>query len=76
MAMMIQIRNVPDSVHRQIKARAALAGMSMSEYMLREIRRSLDRPTREELLRRIASLPEVQVSPSPAEVVRAERDSR
>lgn len=76
MAMMVQIRNVPDSVHRQIKARAALAGMSMSEYILREIRRSLDRPTREELLRRIASLPEVQVSPSPAEVVRAERDSR
>ena len=76
MSTMIQIRNVPDAVHRQIKARAALAGMSMSEYILREIKKSLQRPTREELLKRIAALPEVKVIPSPAEVVRAERDAR
>jgi len=76
MSTMIQIRNVPDAVHRQIKARAALAGMSMSEYILAEIKKSLERPTREELLNRIAALPEIKVTPSPAEVVRAERDAR
>ena len=48
----MQIRNVLEDVHRELKARAALAGMSLSEYLLLELRRSLDRPTRAELLRR------------------------
>ena len=51
---MVQIRNVPDELHRELKARAALAGMSVSEYLLQELRRSLERPTRDELLRRLA----------------------
>lgn len=74
MSTMIQIRHVPDKIHRQLKARAALAGMSMSEYILQELKKSLDRPTREELLDRLARLPEVNPSPSPAEVIREERD--
>ncbi|MGH8586426.1 MAG: FitA-like ribbon-helix-helix domain-containing protein [Gammaproteobacteria bacterium] len=37
---MVQIRNVPDDLHRKLKARAALAGMSISEYLLREIEKS------------------------------------
>jgi len=73
---MIQIRNVPDDVHRRLKARAALEGTSMSDYLLRELRRSLERPTRGEVLKRIAELPEVRVRPSPAKVIRAERNSR
>ena len=44
MSKMLQIRNVPDDLHARLKARAAYAGMSMSDYVLREIRRSLDRP--------------------------------
>ena len=40
MAVTVQIRNVPDDVHRKLKARAALAGMSISEYLLRELERS------------------------------------
>jgi plasmid stability protein len=36
---MVQIRNVPDELNRELKARAALAGMSVSEYLLRELRR-------------------------------------
>lgn len=76
MATMIQIRNVPQKIHRQLKSRAALAGMSMSEYILQELRKSLERPTREELLDRVAALPEIQLHPSPAEVIRAERDRR
>ena len=44
----IQIRNVPDQLHRRIKVRAALEGQSLSEYALRELRRSMERPTRRE----------------------------
>ena len=47
MAVMVQIRNVPEDLHRKLKARAALAGMSISEYLLREIEKSLARPTPE-----------------------------
>jgi predicted nucleic acid-binding protein len=49
MAKMIQLRNVPDELHRLLKARAALEGMSLSEYLLAEIRRSAERPTLHEL---------------------------
>jgi plasmid stability protein len=46
---MIQIRNVPDALHRQLKSRAALAGMSLSDYLLNEIRQVAERPTLDEL---------------------------
>jgi plasmid stability protein len=73
---MLQIRNVPEDVHRKLKARAALAGMSMSEYALRELRKALERPTREELLARIAELPAPKLEPPPAVLIREERDDR
>jgi len=76
MAKMVQIRNVPDAVHRQIKARAALAGMSLSEYLLREIREILERPTTEELLRRLDSQSRVKLDTSVVEIIREERDKR
>ena len=44
MSTMIQIRNVPDALHRRLKARAALAGMSLSDYLLSEIREVAERP--------------------------------
>jgi len=49
---MVQIRNVPAEFHRRLKARAALEGMSMSDYILREIGKALERPTRGEVLER------------------------
>lgn len=73
---MVQIRNVPEEVHRELKARAALAGMSVSEYLLRELQRSLERPTRAELLRRLATRAPARPRPGPAQAVRAERDRR
>ena len=73
MAKMLQIRNVPDDLHRRLKARSALAGLSMSDYVLREIRKSLTRPTREEVFARIAELPPIEVDPPVAEVLRDER---
>lgn len=76
MTTMLQIRNVPDKLHRKLKARAALAGMSMSEYALRELSKALERPTRQELLARLAELPALELDPSPADAVREERDGR
>ena len=76
MATMIQIRNVPDELHRKLKARAALAGMSISEFLLREIERSLERPTREELLSRLRSRERVEPREPIAAAVAAEREGR
>ena len=71
---MIQIRNVPDDLHRKLKSRAALAGMSLSDYLLRELRHNADRPTVDELRARLRERPPVKVSLSPAEIIRAARD--
>lgn len=73
---MIQIRNVPQRMHRKLKARAALAGMTLSEYILQELKKDLERPTREELLERISTLPGVKLSKTPAQVIREERERR
>jgi plasmid stability protein len=74
MTMMIQIRNVPDALHRQLKSRAALAGMSLSDYLLSEIRRVAERPTLDELRVRLERRSETTPSVEPAQAVRAERD--
>ena len=76
MSMMIQIRHVPDDLHRLLKSRAALAGLSLSDYLLRELRRGADRPTREEWLARLQGRSSVRPRERPASAVRAERDSR
>lgn len=76
MPKMIQIRNVPDQLHRQLKARAAIAGMSLSDYLLAEIRQSAERPTLAEIRQRLAGRTPVVPSVSPADAVRAERDRR
>ena len=71
---MVQIRNVPETLHRQLKARAALAGMSLSDYLLREMRQVAERPTIEEMRQRLSSRPETRPAVSAADAVRAERD--
>lgn len=76
MSRMIQIRNVPDEVHREIKARAALAGMTLSDFLLREVERVVATPSIEEVLARLAARERPSLSESPADAVRAERDSR
>ena len=76
MATMVQIRNVPDELHRKLKSRAALAGMSISEYLLRELERTLERPTREELLERLRSREPFEPRESIAALVAAEREGR
>ena len=74
MGVMVQIRNVPEALHRQLKSRAALAGMSLSDYLLSEIRQVAERPTLDELRARLRSRTETAPSVAPAEAVRAERD--
>jgi len=73
---MVQIRNVEAAFHRRLKARAAVEGMSMSDYILREIGKALDRPTRHEVLERLQKRPERRLRRQPASVIRADRDAR
>ena len=76
MSKMIQIRNVPDSLHRKLKARAATEGMSLSDYLIAELKNSAERPTLSELRERLRNRLSVTPSVPPAEAVREERDSR
>jgi antitoxin FitA len=76
MAAIIQIRNVPGALHRRLKSRAALAGMSLSDYLLNEIRQVVERPTLEEMRARLERRPATNLSIAPAQAVRAERDHR
>ncbi|MDO8390814.1 MAG: hypothetical protein Q7V57_10020 [Actinomycetota bacterium] len=73
---MMQIRNVPDDLHRRLKARAALVGMSLSDYALAELQRGLERPTRAELIQRLEARPLRRLSTSPTAAVRADREHR
>ncbi len=72
----LQIRNVPDEVHRTLKARAALAGMSLSEYALAELVRAAERPTRYELDARIQAREAMDLGSLVVDLIRQDRDSR
>ncbi len=76
MSKMIQIRHVPDALHRRLRSRAALAGMTLSDYLRRELEASLDCLTPAELRERLASLEPAKIRERPATAVRAERDAR
>jgi antitoxin FitA len=72
----VQIRNVPASLHRTLKARAAQAGMSLSEYLLAEIRESARTPTVEELVERVRSRRLIHSRKPAADLIREEREAR
>lgn len=74
MPTVIQIRNVPDALHCRLKSRAAMAGMSLSDYLLSEIREVAERPTLGELQARLERRSGITPSVAPAQMVRAERD--
>ena len=73
---MIQLRNVPEDLHRTLKSRAAGAGMSLSDYLLREIRQFAERPTVDELRAHVRRRRVVVPTVSPADAIRQERDAR
>jgi len=73
MNKMIQLRNVPPELHRKLKSRAALAGMSLSDYLIEIVARDAEKPPVEELLERIRSRDAVEVSESAADIIREHR---
>jgi len=76
MSKMIQIRNVPDEVHRRLKMRAASVGLSLSEFLLREMTRVAEAPSDEELWARLRSRCPIEPSQPVAQMVRESRDTR
>ena len=76
MSRMVQIRNVPEEIHRTLKSRAARAGMSLSDFLLAELRKVAERPAPDELMQRLAELPPIRTRTPPAAVLRSERDRR
>jgi plasmid stability protein len=75
MSKMVQIRNVPEGLHRKLKARAAESGQTLSDYLLTEIERLAARPTREEMLARLHRRSRVTLKTPAAVAIREERDS-
>jgi plasmid stability protein len=76
MAVLIQIREVPAAAHRTLKARAATEGRTLSDYLRRELVRLAESPTPEEIWERIGARAPIELSESPAEAIRRERDAR
>lgn len=76
MSKMIQLRNVPEALHRALKARAAIAGMSLSDYLLAEIKEVAERPTLAELRDRLHQRKPVAAQLDTARLVQEERAGR
>ena len=76
MSKMIQVRDVPDQVHGTLKARAAREGMSLSDFLKRELARSAERPSMQEWLERTQQVKPLRSKQSAAQVIRELRDSR
>ena len=73
---MIQIRHVPDTIHRRLKAKAAMEGMSLSDYLRQEVVEIAARPTVSELKQRLAERSSVRTRITPAQAIRSERENR
>jgi hypothetical protein len=76
MSKMIQLRHVPDALHRRLKARAALSGLPLSDFLIREVRKIAEHPSAEEMRERLRQREPYRGKMTPTDVVRAERDSR
>jgi plasmid stability protein len=73
MPKMIQIRNVPDELHRTLKVRAAERGLSLSDYLLEELDQIAEKPTMEEFLARVRERPRVDIGNLAADIIREHR---
>jgi plasmid stability protein len=76
MSKMIQLRNVPDALHRRLRTRAALAGMTLSDYLQRELEQIAGTLTYDELRKELSGLRPAKVAEPAAAVIRRERDAR
>ncbi|HEY7002947.1 MAG TPA: hypothetical protein VH281_01595 [Gaiellaceae bacterium] len=70
MSKMIQIRNVPDELHRRLKVRAAERGMTLSDYLLAEVEQVAEKPTLPELMERLSREEPVTLDEPPETTVR------
>jgi hypothetical protein len=75
MPKLLQVREVPDDVHRTLKVRAAQAGTSLSEYVRAELELIASRPTPEELRARLETRAPVEVRETAGELIRRHRDA-
>ncbi|MBX7186756.1 MAG: hypothetical protein K1Y01_16565 [Vicinamibacteria bacterium] len=76
MPVMLQVRSVPDEIHRTLKSRAAAEGVPLSDYALAILEREALKPTRAEMLRRLEALSTVKTKERPAAIVRKGRPRR
>lgn len=76
MPTMIQIRNVPDDLHRELKERASEAGMTLSDYLQQLLERAVRRATPEEMRRRLEGREPVDPDEASSRAVRSEREAR
>ena len=76
MSKMIQVRDVPEQVHSTLKARAAREGMSLSDFIKKELKRMAEQPSLREWLERTRQRKPIVTKPSAAQIVRELRDSR
>jgi antitoxin FitA len=76
MSRSILLHHIPEALHRELEARAALAGLSLSDFLVRELRKTAEQPTPEEMRQRLSRLEPYTAKLSPTEVLRKERDSR
>jgi len=76
MSKMIQVRDVPEHLHGTLKSRAAREGMSLSDFIKRELERAAERPTMREWLERTQQSKPIPARRSGAQLVRELRDSR
>ena len=70
---MIQVRNVPEEIHRELKVRAARQGVSLSDYVLELARRDVMLPTVEEWMARVESKPRIETDVSIEDIIREHR---
>jgi antitoxin FitA len=76
MSKMIQVRDVPEHVHGTLKSRAAREGMSLSDFIKRELERAAERPTVREWLERTQQGKPIRTKKTAAQVIRELRDER
>ena len=76
MARMILLDHIPEALHRELEARAALAGLSLSDFLVQEVRKIAEQPMAPEMLQRLSRRAPYTGKLSPIEVLREERDSR
>jgi plasmid stability protein len=76
MPVMIQIRNVPDDIHRKLKARAAAAGLSMSDYILQDLKKLAEQPTLAEWFESLKKMKPIKTRETSEQTIRAIRDGR